>query len=224
MKEMSLKPVIEKLEKLFSAFNEKYYLGELKMPIITIAPDTKKGSYGWCTSWKAWGNTALKESFKIVNGSEELVEMINKDEGYYEINICAEHLARPLEEIAETLLHEMAHLYNVLSKIQDTSRGGTYHNKKYKETAEQHGLIVERDSKYGWCRTRLNDESKAFIAGIQDDRFKIYRKNTEKIFGAAETKKSSRKYVCPNCGCIIRATKEVDVICGICNVQFEEVK
>ena len=39
---------------------------------------------------------------------------------------------------------------------------------------------------------------------------------------ATKTKQSSRKYVCPVCGCIIRATKEVHVICGDCNVEFEE--
>ena len=107
---------------------------------------------------------------------------MKKDDGFYEINICAEHLARPFEQVAETLLHEMVHLYNLQIGVQDTSRGGTYHNKKYKEA----------------------------------------RKSLPKIPGAAKTKQSSRKYVCPVCGCIIRATKEVHVICGDCNVEFEE--
>ena len=47
--------------------------------------------------------------------------------------------------------------------VQDTSRGGTYHNKKYKEAAEQHGLTVEKDAKYGWTKTSLNDEAKDFV-------------------------------------------------------------
>lgn len=50
----SLKPVIDKLENLFSKFNEHFYGGELQTPIITVSPDTTKGAYGWCTSWKAW--------------------------------------------------------------------------------------------------------------------------------------------------------------------------
>lgn len=33
---------------------------------------------------------------------------------------------------------------------------------------------------------------------------------------------SSRKYVCPCCGAIIRATKEVHVICAECDVEFQE--
>ena len=56
MSETSLKPVIEKLENLFSKFNEKFYNGELQTPIITVSPDTTKGAYGWCTAWKAWSN------------------------------------------------------------------------------------------------------------------------------------------------------------------------
>lgn len=211
MKETSLKPVIEKLESLFSKFNEKFYNGELQTPIITVSPDTTKGAYGWCTAWKAWSN---KEPKSISEMKPEEVEAM-KNEGFYEINLCAEH-------VAETLLHEMVHLYNLQIGVQDTSRGGTYHNKKYKEAAEQHGLTVEKDAKYGWTKTSLNPEAKAFVAGMQDKKFELHRKSLPKIPGATKTKQSSRKYVCPVCGCIIRATKEVHVICGDCNVEFEE--
>lgn len=167
MKEQSLKPVIEKLEDLFSKFNEKFYNNELDKPIITVSPDTTKGAYGWCTAWKAWSN---QEPKKISDMKPEEIEAA-KSEGFYEINICAEYLARPFEQICETLLHEMVHLYNLQVGVQDTSRSGTYHNKKYKEAAEQHGLTVEKDSKYGWTKTSLNDEAKAFVEGLQDSSF-----------------------------------------------------
>ena len=62
MKETSLKPVIEKLENLFSKFNEKFYNNELQTPIITVSPDTTKGAYGWCTAWKAWSVGEQKKS------------------------------------------------------------------------------------------------------------------------------------------------------------------
>lgn len=211
MSETSLKPVIDKLENLFSKFNEKFYNNELQTPIITVSPDTTKGAYGWCTTWKAWSNSEPKET-----GKEE------KEDGFYEINICAEHLARPFEQVAETLLHEMVHLYNLQIGVQDTSRGGTYHNKKYKEAAEQHGLKVDKDAKYGWTLTSLNDESKAFVDGLQDKKFELHRKSFPKIPGATKTKQSGRKYVCPMCGLIIRATKEVHVLCVECNTEFEE--
>ena len=220
MSETSLKPVIDKLENLFSKFNEKFYGGELQKAVITVSPDTTKGAYGWCTAWKAWSN---QEPKKISDMKPEEIEAA-KSEGFYEINICAEYLARPFEQICETLLHEMVHLYNLQVGVQDTSRSGTYHNKKYKEAAEQHGLTVEKDSKYGWTKTSLNDEAKAFVDGLRDKKFQLFRKPSFKMGGSSKTKQSTRKYVCPMCGCIIRATKEVHVICGDCNVEFEEAE
>lgn len=142
MKETSLKPVIENLESLFSKFNEKFYNNELQAPIITVSPDTTKGAYGWCTAWKAWSNTEPQKVNDIAILTKEDLEAMKTDDGFYEINICAEHIARAFEEVCETLLHEMVHLYNLQMNIKDTSRGGTYHNKKYKDAAEKHGLIV----------------------------------------------------------------------------------
>lgn len=144
-----------------------------------------------------------------------------KKEGFYEINICAEYLSRPFDKVAETLLHEMVHLYNLQVGVQDTSRGGTYHNKKYKEAAEKHGLTVEKDAKYGWTKTSLNDEAEQFVGQYSEKKFELFRKPIPKIKGKS-SKQSSRKYVCPGCGCIIRATKEVHVICADCDLEFEE--
>ena len=196
----SLEPVIKQLETLFSKFNDRFYNGELPKPIITVSPDNTSGAYGWCTSWKAWTD---KEGAEI-------------DEGYYEINLCAEYLSRPIELVAETLLHEMVHLYNLQQKVQDTSRSGTYHNKRYKEAAEKHGLNCDKDSKYGWTKTSLNDEAKAFVDSLQNTKFELFRKKVPKIGKGTSKKSNSRKYVCPCCGTIVRATKEVSIICGVC--------
>lgn len=197
----SLQSVIGKFESLFSKFNERFYNNELQTPVITVSPDTTKGAYGWCTSWKAW-----KEG--------------DDSEGYYEINMCAEHLNRPFEETCGTLLHEMVHLWNLQVGVQDTSRGGTYHNKKFKEAAEQRGLIIDQHPKYGWTITKLNEEAVAFIKGMDEEGFKLYRSKILQIKKSGGS--SSRKYVCPCCGTIIRATKEVNVKCGDCNCEFEE--
>lgn len=78
---VTLKNTIQQLEDLFEVFNEVYFNNELASPVVTISPDFKNKSFGWCTAYKAWNN---KE-----NG-----------EGYYEINICAEHLARTIEEVS----------------------------------------------------------------------------------------------------------------------------
>lgn len=196
-----MKVVINELEDLFHKFNVKFFSGKLEKPIISVSPDMTKGAYGWCTSWKAWKDH-------------------EDSEGYYEINMCAEYLNRPFEETCETLIHEMVHLMNLQNGIQDTSRSGMYHNKKFKQTAEQHGLIVKKSNTYGWSITELNDESAEYINSLNMEGFKLHRSKIPKIKTSGTS--SSRKYVCPQCGTIIRATKEVRVICSDCNIEFEE--
>lgn len=100
----SLQPVIKQLGTLFSKFNDRFYDGKLPKPVITVSPDSTKGAYGWCTSWKAWTDK----------------ENADMNEGYYEINLCAEYLSRPIDLVCETLLHEMVHLFNLEQKVQDT--------------------------------------------------------------------------------------------------------
>ena len=193
----SLQAVIAKLEALFNRFNEHLFNNELEPPVITVSPDTMRGSYGWCTGWKAWQG--------------------EKEGGYYEINMCAEYLSRPFLLTCGTLIHEMVHLKNLKDNIQDTSRSGKYHNKRFKASAEEHGLVVEKSEKYGWCITTLTDETTAWLkAESPDDTgFTLHRDTQAK----ASTKASStKKYVCPGCGMIIRATKTVRVICADCDI------
>ena len=204
MSEASLKPVIDELETLFSKFNARFFENKLERPVITVSPDHTRGAYGWCTSWKAWQNGA-------------------KEGGFYEVNLCAEYLNWPYEETCSTLLHEMVHLLNLQDGVQDTSRSGTYHNKKFKETAEAHGLIVEKGEKYGWHKTSLSPEALEFVQSLGKQGFTLVRPRPLGLKGSSKSGgSSSRKYVCPCCGTIIRATKEVHVICAECEVEFQE--
>lgn len=202
MAEASLKPVIAELESLFSKFNKQFFNGELEAPVITVSPDHTRGAYGWCTSWKAWRS--------------------GEDEGHYEINLCAEHLNRPFEDTCCTLIHEMVHLLNLQNEVQDTSRSGMYHNKKFKTTAEGHGLTVEKGAKYGYHITTLTPDSEQYVRSLGKTGFSLVRPKVNTLKGSsAKGGSSSRKYVCPGCGAIIRATKEVNVTCGDCEVPFE---
>lgn len=206
MSDVSLKPIIEKLESLFSVLNEQYYKGELNQPIISVSPNRSRSAYGWCTSWRAWRENIESEA----SGKPQT--------GYYEINICAEFLARPFEQIAETMLHEMVHLYNLSIGVVDTGSNGLYHNKLFKKAAEEHGLAVERQKQYGWCLTSLTEASKEFIASLDGVSFRLYRDEPASSRG----KQSYRKYVCPKCGTIVRATKAVNIVCGDCSMFLRE--
>ena len=109
------------LEKMFRALNTRFFDGKLPEPVITLKKTP--GAYGHITCGKTW--TA---------GTEQR----------HEINISTATLDRPIEETTATLLHEMCHLYNMVNGIKDTSgSANAYHNKRFKETAESHGLIIE---------------------------------------------------------------------------------
>ena len=122
-------------KKIFRALNADSFNGELEEPVITIQ-DTPT-AYGHVTVGKAWSV---------------------KDERQRELNIAAGTLQRPIEEVAATMLHEMVHLYNLQHEIQDCSRGGTYHNKKFRDEAQKHMLTIERHEKYGWTVTKPTEE------------------------------------------------------------------
>ena len=200
---LQISEIVKKTEEMFDLFNEHFYNKELTRPAITVSPDGGRGAYGWCSIHEIW------------NADEEK---------YREINLCAEYLDRPMAELAATLLHEMAHLYNLEHDIQDVSNNGYYHNMKFKATAEAHGLHIEKHAKYGWTVTTLAPEAEAWIkttlgeAGIHASRLQI-----EGGSKGGNTKSINRsiKYVCPCCGTIIRATREVNVICGDCGEPFE---
>ena len=180
---LQISEIVKKTEEMFDLFNEHFYQNELTRPAITVSPDGGRGAYGWCSINQIWN----------ANG-----------EGYREINLCAEYLDRPIIELAATLLHEMAHLYNLEHDIQDVSNNGYYHNMKFKATAEAHGLCIDKHKKYGWTVTTLSPEVDGTTKG-----------------GSKKSINRSIKYVCPICGTIIRATREVNVICGDCNEPFE---
>lgn len=204
--EATIRPIVEALERMFDNLNARFFESKLEHPVLTVSPDTTKGAYGWMTTYKAWSTKPGKDGLK--------------DGGYYELNICAEHLQRPLPEVVGTLLHEMVHLHCIMQGIKDTSRNGWYHNDKYKAQAEAHGLVVEKTDKYGYSKTSLSPETLEWLSTITtEETFAIHRKALPKK--QQKTKKNhSYKYTCPNCGNSVRATKSVCVACMDCSVQM----
>lgn len=143
------------------------------------------------------------------------------------------------ENTTATLLHEMAHLYNLVHGIRDTSsQSGAYHNKRFKAIAEAHGLVIDHHEKYGWTITSPSEELLDFIIfmGWQDIQMTegltwadmCGTGTASKGPGSSQTgapkppkaKSSTRRWVCPKCGTIIRSTKEVRVICADCMELF----
>lgn len=212
MKELtSYNRVAGYLNKVFDLLNAEFFESALSRPTITIQ-----------STPRAYGHFSLRED-----------TWISKLGKTHEINIGAGTLARPIEEVAATLLHEMVHYYNFVNGVQDCSRNGTYHNRKFKKAAEARGLIVQHCEKYGWSHTSPSDELLEFVldndlADILINRnefsgFQITGTGTHSgtpIGTAVPKKSSSRKYICPCCGMSVRATKEVNIACLDCGVKM----
>lgn len=212
MKELtSYNRVAGYLNKVFDLLNAAFFESALSRPTITIQ-----------STPRAYGHFSLRED-----------TWISKLGKTHEINIGAGTLARPIEEVAATLLHEMVHYYNFVNGVQDCSRNGTYHNRKFKKAAEARGLIVQHSEKYGWSHTSPSDELLEFVldndlADILINRnefggFQITGTGTHSgtLIGTAVPKRSSsRKYICPCCGMSVRATKEVNIACLDCSVKM----
>lgn len=204
---------VSQLEHIFNKMNTDFYGGSLPVPIITV--QSKPGTYGHCTVAKVW---------KKKNGET------------YELNIAAEVLSYPIEETLDTMLHEMIHLYCREHGIQECSRGGTYHNGKFKELAEKVGLECFKTPNAGW-NTKPSDKIIQYALDNDWSEIVIQRETTGMRRSAptgtcitittgttGERRPSStRKYVCPCCGNSVRATKDVRIACLDCNKEMIKV-
>ena len=210
---------VGQLEKIYNSINTDLFDGELPVPIITV--QSKPGTYGHCSVAKVWQR---------------------KDGSTYELNIAAEVLNYPIEETLDTMIHEMVHLYCREKGIKEVSRGGKYHNGKFKEEAEKRGLECYKCGSYGW-NTRPSDKLVEYALEKGWSEIQIGRNHlppairtggtgtgqsgagslTGGTEGGGKRPSSTRKVVCPKCGQSVRATKTVNIICGDCMEKMTEV-
>lgn len=186
-----LSETINMLEQAFDLLNQSFFESALSKSVITIQSTPK--SYGHFSCNKVWNVS---------------------DERAHEINLGAETLNRSIEQVIATLVHEMVHQYCSEQGINDTSRGNTYHNKKFKEEAEKRGLIIEYADKIGWSVTNPAKSLKEFIS--ENAIFQQIALCRVSPCKAEKKKSSTRKYTCPICNQQVRATKDVSLVCGLC--------
>jgi hypothetical protein len=155
--------VTDKLVEAFEFFNAELDT-QLDNPVFTLIPNRGRQSYyGWYWQgrWK--------------DGKKTLPE----------INITADTLKRSVEEICETIIHEMVHYKNNVLDIVDCN-GNQYHNKHFKKRAEEFGLKVEKVKNKGYARTALDEKAMNLVKKYKnkyckDDKnpFHVYRIGAE---------------------------------------------
>lgn len=218
MKELTkISRVAGYLEKIYRFANQDFFGGELGTVVITLKATPE-----------AYGHISVGERWTV------------NEDGKRELNISTSYLTRDITEVVATLLHEMVHEYCLIHEIKDTSRGGSYHNKRFKEIAEEKaGLHIEYDKRIGWSVTTPTERVLEFC--IQHDLTDIQMCDHSGfgrgIFGGGtsapgvpgtttgKTRKpsSTRKYECPCCGNSVRATKAVRIMCMDCEEEMRVV-
>ena len=209
--------VIGELQTIGRKLNADWFNGELDMDRVIWTVQSTPKAFGHFTPYLSYR-----------------VHSVEGEKGAVEINIGAGTLDMDVIAVVSTMLHEMTHYSNWSKGVQDCSRGGTYHSKKFKTEAEKHGLVIEYDSRIGWSITNASEELVDWIIdnGIED--FRLGRNEFTGLVsiggsskggaGASVPKKSnSIKMVCPCCGAIARVTKATNLICGDCMEHMIEV-
>ena len=210
---------IQVLNKMFKCANEYFFNGELEDVCITIQ-----------SSVRTYAHISVSPVWRNVDGKQ-----------MREINLSAEHLMRCNDgefgvlSICSSLLHEMSHLYNMMHGIKDTSTNG-YHHRKFAITAEEIAhLKISKHPVYGWTITEPTESQLEFCTAFGFEDFLFARDadfpistgtgtpNTGKGTTPIKPKRpsNSKRYQCPVCKAIVRATSYVNVICGDCGVPFE---
>lgn len=147
------------LEEAFDVLNQRFFESALSRPAITI--QSTPGAHGHFTPYDAWDDSGLKLK---------------------EINLGAESLHRPVPNVIATLMHEMIHYWCHSQGIKDTSRGNTYHNKRFKEEAEKRGLIITSAPLIGYSVTQPAPELVSFVHSMGwNDKIKLYRSSKGKM-------------------------------------------
>lgn len=206
---------LEELYRIFNILNKDKFNGELPEPVITIQK-TRGRTLGHFTLSKVWVD-------KNNESSDET--------SYYEINVDPRWFnTRTPADVAETLLHEMCHYYNKMNDIKDCSQN--VHNKKFKKSAENVGLVVEKGKSVGWGYTSMSDELKTYMDEIvkpNESAFEYFRAGAVKSGtgngegdGEGKTrKKNTYKYICPSCGQEVKGKRDATIKCGVCDVVME---
>jgi hypothetical protein len=147
----------------------------------------------------------------------------------HEVLVGGEGLQRDPVDVLGTLLHEAAHGLAQARGVQDTSRQGRYHNRRYATLAGELGLEVASVQPIGWSATTVPE----FTAAAYSDQLNelaaalVLWRRQEQRSGPGPR---SRNLLAATCGCgrRIRVAKstlaEAPILCGACERRFELAK
>ena len=207
------------LKKIFRLLNEQIFDSELEDVQIVLSNSSR--CYGYYTLNKStWIGQADGEEFH-----------------QHEIGISAQYLSsmgRDIISLVGTLAHECCHALGEQRGIRTCSRNNVYHNRRFRDIAEAHGLIVEHSEKYGYSHTSCGDRLLQFCIDNDLQDIRLNRSSDYYIpigtgsspSGGTTTpttrKPSSYKLACSCCS--VRATRlGINLICADCGEPLRYV-
>ena len=125
-----------------------------------------------------------------------------------------------------TLLHEAAHGLAQARSVQDTSRQGRYHNRRYATLARELGLEVTSVQPIGWSATTVPGPTAANYAAQLEElaaALVLWRRQEHR----SGTGPRSRNLLAATCGCgrrirVAKATlAEAPILCAACQQPFQ---
>jgi hypothetical protein len=143
----------------------------------------------------------------------------------HEVLVGGEGLHRGPTDVLGTLLHEAAHGLAQARGIQDTSRQGRYHNRRYATLARELGLDVTSIQPIGWSATTVPAPTAKVYAGQLEDlaaALVLWRRQEHRI-GTGPRSRNLLAATC-SCGRRIRVAKttlaEAPILCSLCTQPF----
>jgi hypothetical protein len=141
--------------------------------------------------------------------------------------VGGEGLRRGAVDVLGTLLHEAAHGLAHARGIQDTSRQGRFHNRRYAALAHELGLAVAQADGIGWSATSVPaatadayDEALNVLAAA----LTLWRRRELAGPSGPEQPRSTVACVC-GCGRRLRVARSTlalaPILCGACGQTFE---
>lgn len=192
------------LDDAYKFFNRKLFRGELPECLIVFQRKGKR-NYGY------YHSNRFTHRLKPGVSTDEIA--LNPDN----------FKGRSDREILSTLVHEMAHLWQV--RLGDPSRGG-YHDKQWGNRMEQIGLMPSHTGKPGGRRTGQQMNHYIVHGGPFEracDEFLSKRRLTWESFPIDKKVSVSKvKFSCPDCGQNAWAKPSAKLICGICETEMEK--
>jgi len=160
-----------------------------------------------------WGHFA---SLRWQHGATRLPEVL----------VCGEGLSRSPAEVLTTLLHEATHALADARGIQETSRQGRWHNKRFVALAAELGMTVAKDQRVGWSVCTLMagtaDSYRPVLAELAAA-MRAYRRPEEATVRSRTNNNNGLTLAC-DCARKIRVSvavaEEGPILCGTCHTRF----